>query len=117
MKVKTLFRETYAVFQVLCCCVTDYLPPPPPIPHPTTNSASQQYQFLIVRNLGVAHLGSLARELCCLLKIWLRLNSLLAATRRKENKSHYVPNSVFHMNLTRSQYNSIEKTELQICLW
>lgn len=82
----------------------------PPLPHP--NSASQQYQFLIVRNLGVAQLGSLAQELCSLLKIWLRLNSLLAATRRKENKSHYVPNSAFHMNLTRSQYNSIEKTRV-----
>ena len=112
VKVKTIFRETYAVFGVLCCCLTDYLPP-----HPATNSASQQYQFQIVRNLGVAQLGSLAWELCCLLKIWLRLNSLLAATCRKENKSHYVPNSVFHMNLTRSQYNSIEKTGLQICLW
>lgn len=42
-----------------------------------------------------------------LLKVWLRLKNLLAATCRKDKKSHYSPNSLL-IDLTKSR-NSIEK--------
>lgn len=106
VKVKTIFREIYAVFWVLYCCVTDYLPSPTQTVPPNNTSfwLSGIWEWL---SWGV-WLGNSAVSW----RFGWGWTVLLAATRRKENKSHYVPNSAFRMNLTRSQYNSIEKTRV-----
>lgn len=76
------------------CCVTDY---------PTTQCLQTTVLVSAGQEFGSGFAGGVGSDLGSLLKFWPRWKNLLAtAPCRKEEKSHYSPNSLFSIDLTKS---------------